>query len=518
VGALAALLTGFGSGGSAAASESVRPERPNVIVILADDLGYADVGYHGSGIDTPGIDRIAAEGVRLERFYATPICSPTRAALLTGRDPMKLGIAYHALMPWHSHGLALEEHLMPQSFQAAGYQTAMVGKWHLGHTIPQHHPGARGFDHFYGHLHTAVDFWDHEVTGAKDLQANRKTVDGKGRYATWLEGEEAVRWVKQRDASKPFFLYLPFLAPHNPMQAPADLIEKYASIPETPVARGARPGERRINAAMVDAMDQMIVKLLDTLDEEGIADQTLVLFLSDNGGSIANGSSNAPLRGWKMQAYEGGIRVVATLRLPGALPAGTISEQVMTVADVFPTLAAAAGVPVAASKALDGENLWPELSGGRVTSRKQDLFFTVETAIAGRFQHAVLAAEGGWKLVQTEDRVQNEVSVKNELFKVAEDTPEQRDLAAGNPEVVAELEARLRRWRAMHPVGGTGTQLVPHPGWRPPRDWAEGMAALEGVVNDEITFDEMGAGLPQLPGVKQRLDEAYGDRGRLLYE
>jgi len=493
---------------------AAQPEKPNVVILLADDMGWADVGFHGSKIETPSLDRLAQEGVRLNRFYATPICSPTRAALMTGRDPMKLGMAYHALMPWHNHGVALEEHFMPQSFKAAGYQTAMIGKWHLGHTIPQHHPNARGFDYYFGNLHTAVDYFQHTVQGGYDLQRNGQSVPAKGKYSTFLAGDEACQWVKNRDKSRPFFLYVAFLAPHNPMQAPKALIDKYNWIPaEAPVHR---PMQRRINAAMIDAMDQAIGRLLNTLDQEGIADNTIVLFFSDNGGSISNGSSNAPLKGWKMQTFEGGIRVLSVIRWPERLKAGQVNEQRMTVMDVFPTLAAAAGIQTKNHKTLDGKSVWPAIETGTLITREEDLFFTVETPMQGMYFNCVFSGE--WKLVQVVDQLLEKTTVTHYLYRIQEDPNEEHDLSQEYKDVVADLSERIHRWRMQHPVGGSGTQLVPHPGWRPPKDWAEAMRVMGPVVNSDIGFDELGAGVPYIPGIKELLDKRYGERGRLLYE
>ncbi len=495
-------------------AQASQPEKPNVVILLADDMGWADVGYHGSKIETPSLDRLAKEGVRLNRFYTTPICSPTRAALMTGRDPMKLGMAYHALMPWHTHGVALEEHFMPQSFKAAGFQTAMIGKWHLGHTIPRHHPNARGFDYFFGNLHTAVDYFEHTQQGACDLQRNGKSVPAKGKYSTFLAGDEASQWVKNRDKSRPFFLYVPFLAPHSPMQAPQELIDKYNFIPEkTPMQR---PMDRRINAAMIDAMDQAIGLLLDTLEDEGITDNTIVMFFSDNGGSSANGSSNAPLKGWKMQTFEGGIRVLSVIRWPGRLKSGQINEQMMTVMDVFPTLAAAAGVPARNNKPLDGKNLWPAIESGTLITRAEDIFFTVETPMHGLYFNTVFSGE--WKLVQVVDHLLEKTTVKHYLYRIKEDPYEENDLSQSHGDVVADLSERIHKWRMQHPVGGSGTQLVPHPGWRPPKDWAEAMHVMGTVVNSDISFDDLGAGVPYIPGIKELLDKRYGERGRLLYD
>ncbi len=325
--------------GLVVAAHAAAGEHPNVVVFVADDLGWADVGFHGgTQIETPSLDRLAREGVQLDRFYTTPICSPTRAALMTGRDPMRLGVAYGVIMPWMTNGVHPDEHFMPQSFRAAGYQTAMVGKWHLGHAQMTYHPNERGFDHFYGHLHTEVGYFPPFANqGGKDFQRNGVSLDdtslGEGNsYETFVLAKEAARVIRERDPSRPLFLYVPFIAPHTPLDAPEDLKQKYADIPDErlparskntdqsrQIARlTLRPSARPMYAAVVDAMDQAIGTVLDTLDDEGIADDTIVLFFSDNGGAAyaTGGADNVPLRGGKGETFEGGIRVVASMRWP----------------------------------------------------------------------------------------------------------------------------------------------------------------------------------------------------------
>jgi arylsulfatase A-like enzyme len=275
-------------------------KKPNVIIFLVDDLGWADISLRGAPIDTPFIDSLFKEGMSLDRFYATPICSPTRAALMTGRDPMRLGMSYSVVMPWMNNGIHPDEHFMPESFQAAGYQTAMVGKWHLGHSQETFHPNSRGFDDFYGHLHTEVGYFPPFANqGGIDFQRNGKTITDKG-YETFLLAAEASRWIENRDTEKPFFLYMPFIAPHTPLEAPEDLLIKYANLKDlrkpTRSASTDRirslsmtPSARPIYAAVVDALDQAIGQVLATLESEGIDEETIILFSSDNGGATYGG-------------------------------------------------------------------------------------------------------------------------------------------------------------------------------------------------------------------------------------
>jgi arylsulfatase A-like enzyme len=502
-------------------------ERPNVVIFLADDLGWADVGFHGQKhIETPSLDRIAKEGVQLDRFYATPICSPTRAALMTGRDPIRLGVVYGVILPWSNNGIHPDEHFMPQSFQAAGYQTAMVGKWHLGHAQQTYHPNQRGFDHFYGHLHTEVGYFPpFSNQGGKDFQKNGVSIDDQG-YETFLLADEASRWIKARDKEKPFFLYMPFIAPHTPLEAPDDLKEKYADIPtDLAPARSETtdrtrtiskiirmPSARPMYAAVVDAMDQAIGRVLDTLDAEGIANDTLVLFFSDNGGAAysVGGADNAPYRGGKGDTFEGGIRVVSVMRWTGTIEAGSKFESIMSVMDVFPTLAGAAGIETRNERPLDGSNLWPAIRDGKPAPREELLFFASETPIRGTI--SITAFDDEWKLVQAIRQGLLSAEVTNHLFRIDDDPYEYNDLASQHPDVVARMAQSIHHWRTLYPIGGTRSELVPPPGWRAPKDWAGYPVPIEDLQ------EEPAMGMPPDHRTKQILDWQHGETGRLLYD
>jgi len=435
------------------------PGAPNVLILLADDLGWHDVGFHGSEIRTPHIDRLASEGVRFERAYSFPVCSPTRSGLMTGRSPMRLGVAYTVIRPWSQYGVPVTERFMPQAFRDAGYQTAITGKWHLGHAYKKFLPRARGFDHAYGHCNGAIDYFTHERDGGLDWNRNGKSVREEG-YSTFLIGAEAERFIRQRDRARPFFLYVPFNAPHAPLQAPQEYLGKYESIAD---------GRRRSYAAMVDAMDATIGRLLATLKEEGVADNTLVLFFSDNGGPAGNAATNTPLRGGKATTFEGGIRVPALMRWPGRLQAGAVSRQVLTMMDYFPTLAAACGVKPGNRLRLDGKNLWPAIRSGRA-ERREDLFFVVE----GARQVRLAVHRGEWKLVREETRGGE---ARNYLFHIEEDPNERNDVAAKHSKLVEELAGAIAEWRKLHPADGVRDRPAPD-GYRAPAMWAE--AAREG--------------------------------------
>jgi len=499
--------------------------QPNILVMVADDLGWADVGYHGGDIDTPSLDLLAEQGVQLNRFYTTPICSPTRAALMTGRDPIRLGVAYGVILPWDNIGVHPDEHFMPQSFQGAGYQTAMVGKWHLGHAQMTYHPNNRGFDHFYGHLHTEVGFYPPFANqGGKDFQLNGVSIDDDG-YETYLLADEVSRYIRERDKNRPFFMYMPFIAPHTPLDAPQELQDKYKDIDtDLPPARSRQtddtrrmatmmlqPSARPMYAAVVDAMDQAIGRVLQTLEEEGIADNTIVLFFSDNGGAAYSygGANNAPLRGGKGETFEGGIRVVSLLRWPAMLGSGQQFDQIMSVMDVFPTLAAAAGIEAGNTFELDGRNMWPAIAQGEAVPLEKPLMFASEIPIYGSFKFT--AFDESWKLVQEVEQEQLSVTVTNYLFDISKDPNEYNNLASAYPEVVEQLSEAIHEWRALYPINGTRSELVPPPGWRAPRDWASYPIPLEELQ------DESNTGMAPTPSILRVLDWQHGSRGRLEY-
>lgn len=431
------------------------PRRPNVVILLADDLGSADLGCYGGEIETPNLDRLAAQGVRFEQFCSFPVCSPTRSALMTGRSPMRLGIGYTVIRPWSDYGLPLSEHLLPESFKAAGYQTAITGKWHLGHARREYLPHHRGFDHAYGHLNGSIDYYTHAREGGLDWHRNGKSLREPG-YTTDLIAGEAARWIRERDRSRPFLLYVPFNAPHAPLEAPEALIRKYGRIADS---------KRRVYAAMVDAMDSAAGRILRTLDEEGAAQDTLVLFFSDNGGPIDQGARNTPLRGAKGSVYEGGLRAPAILRWPGRIRAGARSRQVMTAMDVFPTLAAAAGVAPRNRLPLDGRDLWGDIRSERIRPR-EDLFFAIERA--SRTQCAV--RRGPWKLVREIDAGGKTADA---LFNLDDDPNETTDVAVRHVALAKDLAVRIDPWRALYPNDGVHLSLAPPAGWKTPELWAE---------------------------------------------
>lgn len=241
---------------------------PNILYIVADDLGWKDVGFHGSDIRTPTLDALAAKGAKLEQFYAEPMCTPTRAALMTGRYPMRYGLQTAVIPQGHTYGLATDEWLLPQALKDAGYETAIVGKWHLGHADQKFWPRQRGFDHAYGPLIGEIDYFTHKVDGKVDWFRDNDVVEEEG-YSTTLLGDEAVKLVEEHDPATPLFLYLAFNAVHTPYQAPPEYLDQYKNI-EDP--------SRRAYAASATAMDGQIGRVIAALEQKHMLDNTLIVF------------------------------------------------------------------------------------------------------------------------------------------------------------------------------------------------------------------------------------------------
>lgn len=360
--------------------------------------------------------------------------------------------------------------------------------------------------------------------GGKDFQRNGKSIDEPG-YETYLLANEASRYIKGRDKKKPFFLYVPFLAPHEPLAAPDDLKEKYKDLEDNrPLARSksdkiseaakAMGGNNRVPlyAAVVDAMDQAVGQVLATLEEEGIGDNTIVLFFSDNGASRVysqGGGDNSPYRGGKAETYEGGIRVVSLLRWPEKIAPGKKFDQVMTVMDVFPTLAAAAGIETHNKWQFDGVNMWPAIDSSKAVEREGYIFFGSEIPLYGSFNFTAFDAE--WKLVQWLEQDLTEIRIKNELFNIKKDPGEYKDLAARHPERVAEMAAAIKSWRSLYPINGVRAQISAPPGWRAPLDWADYPRA-----NDSLQEKPAHSMAPNKQAL-YRLDYQTGERGRLIY-
>jgi arylsulfatase A-like enzyme len=432
--AFLSLVGPFFALGALAAGAAQAPP-PNIVVILADDMGWADLGQDGSQIDTPNLDRLATQGVKLTRFYASAaMCSPTRAALLTGRYPHSVGMPELASPAVRGNVpvLALDHAAMtiPEALKPAGYRNLAVGKWHLGFG-PTDGPRQHGFDEFWGSLLGTPQFW--QVQGTVH---NETPIQVQGGHYTDRLTDKAIEYLR-RDvrADRPVFLYLAYNAPHYPLEAPAELVYKYRR-------RFADRGMFAVYAAMVEQLDQGIGRVLATLDELKMADSTLVIFTSDNGPSAEPNHygpegadySNGPLRGYKFGAHEGGVRVPFIARWPGRLPAGVVRDTPAITMDILPTLMEAARQPPASGHEIHGQSILPLLRGEP---------FAREGALHWENQDNAAVLAGDWKLVHRYYRAPL-------LYRPAEDVGENHDLAALHPDKVKELLALHEAWRARY--------------------------------------------------------------------
>ena len=428
--------------GLAAAQPAAAP-RPNIVMIVTDDMGWKDVGFRGSDIATPNIDRLAAGGARLEQFYVQPMCTPTRAAMMTGRYPFRYGLQTGVIPSGHNYGLALDERLLPQVLGEAGYKTAIVGKWHLGHADRRYWPRQRGFDYHYGLLIGEVDYFKHTGHGVRDWFRDNEPLVEEG-YVTQLLGDDAIRVLARHGnanpgpAKQPLFLYLPFTAPHAPFQAPQPYLDRY---------KGIADANRRAYAAMITALDEQIGRVVDEIDRRGMRDNTLILLINDNGGpreaamageGTASGDmpqDNSPYRDGKNSLYEGGTRVLAIANWPGRIPAGSVVEQPMHAVDLLPTLAGLAGAPIKPAKPLDGVDVWPAIAGGKPSARNE-VVYNLEV-------YRAAIRQGDWKLVWNVL-----LPSKVELFDLAKDPAEKTNLADKHPDKVREMQRRIEELSA----------------------------------------------------------------------
>ncbi len=402
--------------------------KPNIVLIVADDLGYGELSVQGSkDIPTPNIDSIAKNGVRFTNGYVScPVCSPTRAGLMTGRYQQRFGHEFNpgpAQQAEEDFGLPLSETTIANRLKSLGYATGMFGKWHLGFK-PEYNPTKRGFDEFFGFLGGAHPYFDVNVRQGNPIMRGTQAVDEPS-YLTDAFAREAVSFI-ERHKNESFFVYLPFNAVHNPLQAADKYLARFNSITDR---------KRQTFAAMMAAMDDAVGKVLTKLRELKLEENTLVFFIADNGGPTPQTtSSNGPLNGFKGQTLEGGIRVPFMMQWKGKLPEGKVYEMPVIALDIHPTAVAAAGGKIPSEARLDGRNLIPYLLGESKGRPHDQLFW--------RFGEQTAIRSGDWKLVRTRgDRTPN-------LYHLAEDIGEQNDLAAKHPDKVKELQAAYDQWNA----------------------------------------------------------------------
>lgn len=455
---------------------SAQAARPNIVFILADDLGFNDVGWRNPEVHSPHIDALARGGAVLEHFYVMPVCSPTRGSLMTGRYPLRYGLQTGVVRPWADYGLPLEERTLAAALKQAGYETAISGKWHLGTIEPGYLPTRRGFDHQYGHYNGAIDYFKHDRDGGHDWHKDDKASYDEG-YSTDLLGKEAARLIESQPAGKPLFLYVPFNAVHTPLQVPDSYLARFASIKDQ---------KRKLYLAMMAAMDDAVGRIVAAIDKKGIRNNTLIIFSSDNGGPTGSGATNTPLRAGKGTLYEGGTRVAAFVNWPGVIASGGRIDGLMHMVDWFPTLVKLAGGTLEGSRPLDGVDNWAMIAQGKPSARTEMVY----NAEKGRGAVRI----GEWKLVRTaadfaqdgEGETHAAPAGKNakkagkkkagassdgvELFNLAADPNETTNLAKDNPRKVAELAAKLDEAtkQAVPAKGGAAPK-----GYKAPKVWGE---------------------------------------------
>ena len=410
--------------------------KPNILVILVDDLGYGDLSSYGAkDLESPHIDKLMELGMRFDSFYANcPVCSPTRAALLCGRYQELVGVPgvvrTHAENNWGY--LKQDAVLLPQVLKPAGYHTAIIGKWHLG-LEEENQPTRRGFDFFHGFLGDMMDdYYKHRRHGNHYMRKNEEPVTPKG-HATDIFTQWAVDYIgEQAKTERPFFLYLAYNAPHTPIQPPADWLAKVVKREQ------GIDGRRAKLVALIEHLDDGIGRVMGALKASGQADNTLVVFVSDNGGQVNAGGTNGPLRGGKQEMYEGGIRVPMCAVWPGKIKAGGRSDLVAATMDIYPTVAACAGVEI--SHKIDGQSFLPLLLGAGQKAFERDLFFTRREGGERYMAECIWAMRReDWKLVK------NTPMTPWELFDLANDPMESTDLARKNPKKFRELAGAMRK-------------------------------------------------------------------------
>jgi arylsulfatase A-like enzyme len=394
-------------------------QKPNIIFIMVDDMGWGDVGYHGSEIATPNIDKLAKSGLIIDRAYSFPICSPTRAALMTGRNPLQYGIdgplENDAMLP-------LQLKVLPEYLRDGGYKTWMVGKWHLGMASVDAMPQSRGFDSFYGHLGGFIDYYTHVYLGGLDWQRDGKSLREKG-YSTDLLTREAIKLLSGQSDDKPFFMYLSYNAPHTPLQYPPETDGTYGNI---------KNSDRRVYAQMLTYLDTSIGSILDKLKERNLAENTIIIFMSDNGGLLTAGASNGKLRAGKGSAFEGGVRVPAIISWPGKIKPATMTKTPMFVQDWLPTLLEATNINHD-SHGFDGMSNWSAIFRNQPKPR-------AEPVILGTVRSKAVY-QWPYKLVREADA--GSATAQDRLFNISIDPEEKNDISGSNSDMTRKLAARI---------------------------------------------------------------------------
>ncbi len=424
--------------------------KPNVVIILTDDLGWGDVSYHGGFIPTPNIDKLAQDGLEMNRFYANPVCSPTRASMLTGLHIFNHGVVRPLMNPAAEQtGMPPELKIMPEYFNEAGYQTALSGKWHLGMAKKEFWPTNRGFETSYGHLTGGIGYFDHTAAGRLDWHRNEKPLEEEG-YSTELIANEAIDIIQKKDKNRPLFLYIAFNAPHTPIEAPFKNIESFAYLDNK---------KDQIYAANVNALDFEIGRILKTIEDEGILEETIILFFSDNGpvfdidpivkviapNLINAKGSTAGLSGSKTSALEGGIRVPAVIWWKGVIEKFK-SDQFFFVQDILPTLLSASGINISNNTKFDGKDKWKYLKTNTITPPENA--FIGSRVISD--ERALFNDE--WKLYSSKPQL-IPISASYKLFNIIKDPYEKNDLSEVEYEIFEKMKKTITSFKERDVVG-----------------------------------------------------------------
>ncbi|KAL9958325.1 hypothetical protein ACROYT_G035327 [Oculina patagonica] len=431
----------------------------HILLVVVDDFGWSDVGFHGSKINTPNMDKLASEGVILDNYYVQPICSPTRSALLSGRYPIHTGLQHGVIRPDEPYGLPLDFATLQQALKKAGYATHMVGKWHLGFYEWPYTPTYRGFDSFYGFYTGAEDHFKHDRNGILDLHDNKEPVkDQGGVYSARLYAKQAQSVISSHNASSPLFLYLPFQNVHGPTQAPEEYINKYHFIDNT---------RRREYAAMVDIVDEAIGNVTQAMQQAGLWEDTLMIVTTDNGGIPHSGGYNWPLRGHKGSLWEGGVRGVGFVHGKMLQKTGVKCTELLHVTDWYPTLLYLTGITEkdASLPPLDGFNIWHTISEGAPSPRTEILHnidvapssndFDNYEGIAIRVDDMKLLMrvpnltwykppELSPEFQQLDQNLGEDSRIKVALYNITANPNEHIDLSVKLPDVVKKLQDRVQ--------------------------------------------------------------------------
>ena len=435
-GAGAVLLSGCASRAPRGEEAGIMKKQPNIVFVIADDMGWADIGYHASEVRTPNLDALAAQGVIFDQHYATPTCTPTRVGIMTGKYPSRYGV----LAPAYGDIFGNDTTTLAAALSAAGYQTSLSGKWHMG-SPPDCVPRKYGFKTSYGYFHGQIDPYTHLYkTGESSWHRDDEFLEEEG-HATDLITDEAVRIIESH-TDAPFFLYVAYSVPHYPLDEPEEWKAPYEGIIEDAC--------RREFAASVTHMDHGIGRIVEALDKQGLRDNTVLIFISDNGAQESWHSTtqyggryadkphttlgcNLPLRGWKTEVHDGGIRVPAFIQWPGVLDPGVL-EAPMHIVDWMPTLCGLGGYEAVRDLGWEGRDMWPVITGVKQEPPPRTLYWRTPDACALR--------DGDWKLVRNED------GSRQELYHLGQDPYETTDLSAEEPERVARLQALMEQHRA----------------------------------------------------------------------